>query len=232
MSKNEFLKKLSDLLHMLKEDEVNDIISEYEQHIDMKVAEGLSEEDAIAAFGTVEELATEILDAYHVKPNFKEKKKIEVMEKVQSESRKAIKNAGDAGKGIWSRLTSTVKKAASACKRLCLAPFLFLKRIFTKKKDNSELNVDKSVKVKKEWQIGKGIKALFRGLVRLIRKIWYGCILLLFGTAGVAFILTLGILIVLLVLGYPVIGVTIAFLGLVMAVNAVAYYAGSKWRRV
>ena len=88
------------------------------------------------------------------------------------------------------------------------------------------------MKVKKEWQIGKGIKALFRGLVRLIRKIWYGCILLLFGTAGVAFILTLGILIVLLVLGYPVIGVTIAFLGLAMAVNAVAYYAGSKWRRV
>ena len=74
MNKNDYLKRLAKLLHMLKEDEVNDIIVEYEQHIDMKIAEGMTEEDAVQAFGTVEELAADILDAYHVKPDFKEKK--------------------------------------------------------------------------------------------------------------------------------------------------------------
>ena len=38
MSKAEFLKRLEALLHMLEEDEVRDILNEYEQHIDMRVS--------------------------------------------------------------------------------------------------------------------------------------------------------------------------------------------------
>ena len=149
MNKNDYLKRLAKLLHMLKEDEVNDIIAEYEQHIDMKIAEGMSEEEAVQAFGTVEELAADILDAYHVKPDFKEKK--EVFEKVQSESKKAMKNAGEAGKGFFAGVKSKIlsilefckkgcKKMISVCKKVILAPFVFFKRIFAKKeKDVQEL---------------------------------------------------------------------------------------------
>ncbi len=243
MNKNEFLKKLSRLLHMLKEEEVHDIISEYEQHIDMKVAQGQSEEEAITAFGTVEELAIEILDAYHVKPDFKEKKKIEVIEKVQSESKKAMKTAGNVSLGFWSRLSAgikrfasacknEIKKAASTCKRWCMAPFLVLKNGFAKRNEESGNLPDKSVKVKKEWRIGKSIGKLFGLLLRFVKKLWYGCILLFFGGTGIILILMLGLLIVLWALGYPVVGITIVLLGTAMAVNAIAYYAGSKWRRI
>ena len=39
------------------------------QHIDIKMQNGQSEEDAIRDFGPVKELAAEILEAYHVKPD-------------------------------------------------------------------------------------------------------------------------------------------------------------------
>ena len=240
MNKNEFLKKLSKLLHMLQEEEVRDILDEYEQHNDMKVAGGMSEEDAIADFGSVEELAEEILDAYHVKADFK-KKKVDVVGKVQAESKKVMKNAGEAGKSFWTRCADKMKsvaascknglkKAASNCKRWCLAPFLFLGNLFSKKKEDD--SIEKPVKEKKDWGIGKGICAFFRGILRLLKKICYGCLLLCTGLTGIFLILLTGILIVLLVLGYPVIGVTIATIGATMTFNAVAYYAGMKWRRV
>ena len=243
MNKNDYLKRLSRLLHMLKEDEVRDIISEYEQHIDMKMAEGMSEEEAVAAFGTVEELAAEILDAYHVKPDFKEKKKIEVFEKVQTESKKAMKNAGEAGKGFWGTLKvkasnistkckNVLKKIGSGCKRIILAPFVMVKGLFTKKQSVKDNKVEKPVKVKKERKVISSIGAFFKGIFRLFKKCIYGCVLALFGFAGIVLILLLGFLIVLLLLGYPIAGITIGMLGTAMAVNTVAYYAGYRWRRI
>lgn len=52
---------------MLADEEQEDILQEYEQHIEMKIEKGLSEEEAIRDFGSVRELAGEILEAYHVK---------------------------------------------------------------------------------------------------------------------------------------------------------------------
>ena len=52
---------------VLNDDERADLLSEYEQHIEMKVASGLSEEDAIADFGDPEELIKELQN--HVKVN-------------------------------------------------------------------------------------------------------------------------------------------------------------------
>ena len=51
-------------------DRLRDILSEYEQHIDMKVKSGLSEEEAIADFGSLPELTAEILEAYHVRADY------------------------------------------------------------------------------------------------------------------------------------------------------------------
>lgn len=67
MDKTTFLKELEKSLHVLKEEEIQDIIGEYEQHIDMKVKNGQTMEQAIADFGNVRELAVEILEAYHVR---------------------------------------------------------------------------------------------------------------------------------------------------------------------
>ncbi|MBO5428522.1 MAG: DUF1700 domain-containing protein, partial [Peptococcaceae bacterium] len=70
MTKTEFLALLEQRLMVLNDDERADLLSEYEQHIEMKVASGLSEEDAIADFGDPEELIKELLDAYHLNTNY------------------------------------------------------------------------------------------------------------------------------------------------------------------
>ena len=70
MDKNTFMRELERSLSVLQESELRDILSEYEQHIDMKVKSGLSEEEAIADFGSIPELTAEILDAYHVRADF------------------------------------------------------------------------------------------------------------------------------------------------------------------
>lgn len=73
MNKEKFLMELRKYLSILENQEQEDILSEYTQHIDMKMQKGLSEEEAIRDFGPMEELAAEILEAYHVKPEFRRK---------------------------------------------------------------------------------------------------------------------------------------------------------------
>ena len=70
MNKTEFLLLLERRLIMLNDEERNDLITEYTQHIDMKVASGLSEEEAIADFGDPEELIKALLEAYHLNTNY------------------------------------------------------------------------------------------------------------------------------------------------------------------
>lgn len=73
MNKETFLRELREYLKILEDREQEDILAEYAQHIDMKMQKGLSEEEAIRDFGPMEELAAEILEAYHVKPEFSKK---------------------------------------------------------------------------------------------------------------------------------------------------------------
>lgn len=70
MDKKTFISKLEQALSVLQEDELRDIISEYEQHIDLKQESGLTEEEAIADFGSLDELTAEILEAYHVRADY------------------------------------------------------------------------------------------------------------------------------------------------------------------
>ena len=62
MSKEAFLTELAGHLKVLEEREQQDILDEYAQHIDMKIQNGMSEEEAIGDFGPVKELAAEILE--------------------------------------------------------------------------------------------------------------------------------------------------------------------------
>lgn len=78
-NKESFLKELQSHLAVLEEAEQQDILSEYAQHIDLRVSGGLTEEEAIRDFGDMEQLVAEILSAYHVKPTYqapKEKRKL------------------------------------------------------------------------------------------------------------------------------------------------------------
>lgn len=51
MKKQEFLEELKGYLKVLQDEEQEDILDEYSQHIEMKKERGLSEEEAIRDFG-------------------------------------------------------------------------------------------------------------------------------------------------------------------------------------
>lgn len=113
MKKQEFLEELKQYLHVLEDEEQEDILQEYEQHIEMKIEKGLSEDEAIRDFGSVRELAGEILEAYHVKLDSKEKVKENAGKKGSGKyavlSLKSLALAGHfvkfqlikMGKGLW-----------------------------------------------------------------------------------------------------------------------------------
>ena len=63
MNKETFLEELRGYLRILEDQEQDDILEEYAQHIDMKLQKGLGEEEAISDFGPVKKLAAEILEA-------------------------------------------------------------------------------------------------------------------------------------------------------------------------
>lgn len=66
MKKDEFLNLLDKKLQVINERERRDIIDEYRTHIEMKMKEGKTEEEAIEDFGDIDELVDDILDAYKI----------------------------------------------------------------------------------------------------------------------------------------------------------------------
>lgn len=72
-SKEEFLHQLQQGISVLEESEQQDILQEYAQHIQLNMAGGMSEEEAVQEFGDVHQLVSEILEAYHVDPSYGEK---------------------------------------------------------------------------------------------------------------------------------------------------------------
>ncbi len=67
MKKKEFLNALRKKLDILESSEVEDIITEYSGYIDEKMESGVSEENAVEAFGNLDELANDLLSAYKIK---------------------------------------------------------------------------------------------------------------------------------------------------------------------
>lgn len=111
MDKKEFLSALEQSLSVLQEDELRDIVSEYEQHIDIKVEKGLSEEEAIADFGSLQELTGEILEAYHVRVDYADKagrsrkRPGKGMLQGQAENFEKLKETGERGGHVlWERI--------------------------------------------------------------------------------------------------------------------------------
>lgn len=101
MDKKTFISELEQALSVLQEEELRDIMEEYEQHIDMKVQRGLTEEEAIADFGNLKELTAEILEAYHVRRDYAlvredtGKKRYTLMGEEKGSSGEAVKRGPD-----------------------------------------------------------------------------------------------------------------------------------------
>lgn len=78
MKKEEFLKKLEKKLSILNEEERQDILNEYRNHIDKKMKDGMSEKEAVNDFGDFDTLVKDILKAYKINEDYtKDESKIE-----------------------------------------------------------------------------------------------------------------------------------------------------------
>ena len=62
MNKKEFLNVMEKRLSVLEAQEREDMLSEYAQHIELKMESGMSEQEAIDDFGDIDSLIAEILD--------------------------------------------------------------------------------------------------------------------------------------------------------------------------
>ena len=76
MNKTEFLKNLREGLNGLPEDEVDGRIDFYSEMIDERIEEGASEDDAVAALGSIDEIAMQILSDIPLSSIVKKKAKI------------------------------------------------------------------------------------------------------------------------------------------------------------
>ena len=93
MNKNEFLNQLRKRLSVLSQDEIEELISEYSEHIDHKMSEGKSEEEAVNDFGDLGELSRSVLQAYKLNDHYTNKPKFsEILEKSELTGRKFLKS--------------------------------------------------------------------------------------------------------------------------------------------
>lgn len=144
MSKAEFLQELEKRLHVLNEKERQDVLEEYAQHIDLKIANGMSEEEAVKDFGSIEELIAELLDAYSINEAYvsggsqeqkadgdREKKLYQNVRKAVNETAEkagqAAQSAGKAAERAGTRLWQLIRHfflfwwnlACAAWERIC-----------------------------------------------------------------------------------------------------------------
>lgn len=115
MDKKTFISELEQALSVLQEEELQDIMEEYEQHIDMKVQNGLTEEEAIADFGNLKELTSEILEAYHVRGDYAS------VRKETGKSRFSSIRAGKANPGEGVKRGPDIRKAGADFRNFCVS---------------------------------------------------------------------------------------------------------------
>lgn len=114
MNKKGFLEELGTYLAILEDKEQQDILEEYTQHIDMKIENGLSEEEAIRDFGDIRELACGILEAYHVNPEYQGQTSVKRKVDTQAAAAKG-KQAWAAASGFFGRTGTRVKRFFCIC---------------------------------------------------------------------------------------------------------------------
>lgn len=238
MSKEKFLMELREYLSILENQEQEDILAEYAQHIDMKMQKGLSEEEAIRDFGPMQELASEILEAYHVKPEFRRKGSVLKLPVPGT-------NKAESGESFLKRGFDWIKKKTAAIVHgiahgfrwlgeKCRTAGRWLRKLFTGRRgrvrvsgDTKEnaFNMEETGKGKGRaggfWKTaGHGIAVLCEGLaafcIFLLKFIWNAGWLMFSGFCACVTIVILmgaGAILVFLLQGFPLAGIFMICLG-------------------
>lgn len=273
-NKESFLKELQSRLAVLEEAEQQDILAEYAQHIDLRVDGGLSEEEAVQDFGDIDQLAAEILSAYHVKATYQAPKEKKRLPSPWSAMRRGIANmtaffrrigGGVAGgfRKLWKAVAvwpewvearfglnkdffeepgAETEETAPAAVESTAAAECVAEEVSPYPGETENKEAVEAVKEKKEtvWTaVGNFFRRLCHGLRRLCRNaawlVWNLFLLLCalpFVGLGLLALVCLGMLVVLLVQGYPLAGVTLCCLGgVACCVGILGLGSGLIWHR-
>ncbi|MDY2777517.1 MAG: DUF1700 domain-containing protein [Collinsella sp.] len=247
MDKAAFLVRLQKNIGMLDDDEQKDIIDEYSQYIDMKVADGMSEAEAIENFGDFDDFVREVLSAYHVKAPFDqasasassltEEDPVDgiaragagIAVRVAAAAKDGARHLGEATAGLAGKASEVVRAAVSHGGSSNDMPA------------DSEDDMDDDGVPAGGSGVGRRAKAEKMGLrgaiVLVAHACWRACkvcarwawnLAVVCASAAIALfslfcLFGLGAGLVLVAQGYPVLGVTIAAGGASVAAMALAY---------
>lgn len=221
MSKEDFLKELEDRLKVLDYRERQDMLSEYSQHIDMKVRSGMEEKEAIEDFGDIDSLAQEILEAYHIDPDYRvlEENQPEKKERrVGKKARKAVEKASESISGFLEqrKIHKEEKRSTKKEKQDKSGSGLVNDTGFGFKKSSPVPTP--WTKRRKKWhkEVWKWMKWILRMCIKAILIV----ITIPVVVVDVLAVFALGVLLILLLQGYPLIGVTIGICGAVLCCSA------------
>ena len=250
MNKDEFLKGLRARISVLDSGEQEDILGEYAQHIDIRVAEGLTEEQAIQDFGDMDQLAEEILGAYHVDPAYAKKagKKIDteaaIKEKTAS-AEEAIKSAGkqaaESCSRAWDKVWGFFCRCGRGIRDGACRLYHRIKTLFHREPD--EQGEKKERKKMNDTEGGRSFGAVLKSWCRKLGQFFLLCIRLCWNIALIlcavpivammAFgIVALGVVGVLMAQGYPLLSIILVGLGGVICCGAVLVLGSQlAWRK-
>lgn len=214
MNRKEFLLALQTRIAVLEESEQQDILAEYAQHIEMRMAGGLTEEEAIRDFGDLNQLAAEILGAYHIKADYQTQPTgLTAAEKC----REGLNACGGFLSRVWHRFTGICARVWDAIAGFFLASGNRVRALFhrpprERQKQQGQRTILPAVKSGSHKAIG-WLGRFCREALRLFWNLILAlCALPLVFLALLGF-LCLGALVVLLFQGYPLVGVSVCCLG-------------------
>ena len=223
MNKQEFLNELQSRIRILEEAEQQDILAEYAQHIDLRTAGGLSEEEAIRDFGNPEELAAEILEAYHVDPARVETPPSQpisgvssVLKRTAGRCRRCLGRIGGGLRSLASRIAAWWGSLGQRLRGLRRSPAP-RPAADTADAEKAPSPVSRFRRIRIGAALGlRGLGRLIKALVRLAWNLLLLLIALPFVVTAVLAILSIGVLAVLLIQGYPLVGPLLCCLGLAL----------------
>lgn len=217
MNKKEFLDVMEKRLSMLEAQEREDMLSEYAQHIELKMQSGMSEKEAIDDFGDIDSLIAEILEAYHIDPSYGGKAK-----------KSAAEGIGKKASGVINRSKQSFSNFMEQQKEKQE------QRMEQKREEDKDRPPRWKRKEGSGFEKGEGRKMVETALQKIlfVLKVAFvfcvkACLVLVMLPAAVLTLFSLfgfGTLVVLLMQGYPLAGVTLVMLGCILGFGAVTLF--------
>lgn len=228
MNKKEFLDVMEKRLSMLEAQEREDMLSEYAQHIELKMQSGMSEKEAIDDFGDIDSLIAEILEAYHIDPSYGGKAK-----------KSATEGIGKKASGVINRSKQSFSNFMEQQKEKQE------QRMEQKREEDKDRPPRWKRKEGSGFEKGEGRKMVETALQKIlfVLKVAFvfcvkACLVLVMLPAAVLTLFSLfgfGTLVVLLMQGYPLAGVTLVMLGCILGFGAVTLFVltfiMSRWMK-